>query len=142
MSFFPGYTLFFFLTASSALASPAATSPLLEPQGDFTEMFLRMLGGLALVIAMLIMGAWLFRKTKMFNLYQSGPVQLRILESRSLGYRNSLMVVSYSDQRFLLSVSTHGARLISPLPPPAETPGAPESSFAERLNELQERKNS
>jgi flagellar biogenesis protein FliO len=141
MRFRPGYCLFYFLIASSSVASPTAPAPLPETPGDFTEMFLRMLGGLALVIAVLIMGAWLFRKTKMFNLYQSGPVQLRILESRSLGYRNSLMVVSYSDQRFLLSVSANGARLISPLLPPADPPGAP-SAFAEKLNEFQESKNS
>jgi flagellar biogenesis protein FliO len=109
---------------------------------DLLVVFIRTLGALLLIIALFLSGAWFFRRSRFFSLYQSGPAQLRVLESRSLGYRSSVAVVAYSQQRFLVAVSASGVSLLSILPDGTteENSGAGRSSFAEYLNRFQARK--
>jgi len=88
-----------------------------------------------LVTALLLGGAWAFKKSRWFPLYQAGPAQLRILESKPMGQRNNLIVVAYMHHRFLVAVSATGINLLCPLPdePEGSAPsGGP--TFAEKLD--------
>ncbi len=110
-----------------------------QPSGDLLFVMLKLIGALFLVIAVFLLGVWFFKRSRWFSLYQGAPAQLKILESRSLGYRNTLFVVGYSHHRFLLAASTTGVSLVSPLPDASPTgevsPSAP--SFAEQLHAVQ-----
>ena len=132
------------LTVATQAASPETNSlpRLTESSGDFLEKFLQMIGAFILVISILILGAWLFKRSRFFSLYKSGQSQLQILESRSLGYRNSLLVVGYSQHRFLLAASATGVSLISPLPDASPHPqtSSGQSAFSDQLKSAQERK--
>lgn len=110
--------------------------------GDLLFVMLRLIGALFLVIALFLGGVWFFKKTRFFTMYQGGPAHLRILESKAVGYRNTLLVVGYYQHRFLLAVSAAGVNLVSPLPdaPPNEAPNPDHPSFTEQLGAVQERK--
>jgi flagellar biogenesis protein FliO len=103
---------------------------------------LRLIGALLLVISVLLCGVWFFKRSRFFSLYQGGPAQLKVLESRSLGYRNTLFVVGYAQHRFLLAASTTGVNLVSLLPDaaPAEPAAIQGRSFAEQLGAMQDPK--
>lgn len=117
---------------------PALSTP---PSTGMLEVLLRMIGALLVVFGLFLGGIWLFKRTRLFTLYQGGPSELRVLESRSIGHRNSLVVVGYHEQRFLLSVSATGAHLVTNLPdaaPESEKPvtATVRPSFAEQLTAL------
>ena len=73
---------------------------------------------------------------------------LKVLETHSLGFRNSLMVVGYGERRFLLGVNGQGINLVSHLPdeqlPVKNKEQSPhtknrlDSPFFERLKSVQE----
>ena len=113
-----------------------------ESTGDFLEKSLQMIGAFIFVISVFILGAWLFKRSRFFSLYKGSQSQLQILESRSLGYRNSLLVVGYNQHRFLLATSTTGVSLICPLPDasPSPQPVPAPSAFSDQLKSAQERK--
>lgn len=115
------------------------TLPSLQsPPGDLLYVMLRLIGGLFLVIAVFLGVVWFFKKSRFFPLYHGAPAQLKILESRSLGYRNTLFVVGYSQHRFLLAVSATGVSLLASLPdaPAAESAGPQPQTFADHLGAL------
>jgi len=78
---------------------------------------LRVFGALALVLGLFLGGAWLFRNWQRLVLQRGRAPKLSLLEVRPLGQRHALYVVSYEDQRFLLSSSPGGVNLLSHLPP-------------------------
>src|SRR5262249_23560867 len=97
----------------------------------------RMLGSLALVIALFFAGVWLFRNVHRLNARRSGQRKLQIIEGKSLGPRQAVYVVTYEQQRLLLGATPQGITLLTHLP---EGPAAaPESerivsvSFGEAL---------
>lgn len=122
-----------------ATNSPSQPQP---PPGNPLEVLIRITGAFFLVIAVLVFGAWFFKRSRLFSLYQGGPAQLKVLESRSLGYRTTVLVVGYSHHRFLVAVSPTGVSLLSSLPDasPAEAASLARPSFSEQLSALQERK--
>jgi len=144
----PGYGLFelvFFSTARSlhaAVSQTNNTSAFDPPSSDLFVDFLRLLGAFAVVVGVFLVGAWFFRKSRLFSLYQPGTAQLKILETRSLGYRNSLFVVGYQNRRFLLAASATGVNLVGPLPDAIadETAERSYETIAERLEVVKERK--
>ena len=121
---------------TNTLSSPASSS------GDLLFVMLRLIGALFLVIAVFLGGVWFFKRTRLFALYQGAPAQLKILESKAVGYRNTLLVVGYYHHRFLLAVSASGVNLVSPLPdaPSSEVASSGHPNFAEQLGVAQERK--
>ena len=98
-------------------------SPVL-PDASFSV--IRVFGAFVLVIGLFLGGVWLFRNWQRVGLNRGRPVQLQILETRSLGGKHALYVVSYQHQRMLLAASPTGVALVSHLPdddaPAAATP--------------------
>ncbi|MBM3832086.1 MAG: FliO/MopB family protein [Verrucomicrobia bacterium] len=121
-----------------------APPALSAPSDNILEMLLRITGAFCLVIAIFIFGVWFFKRSRLFSLYQGGHAQLKVLETRSLGYRNTLLVIGYSQQRFLIAVSATGVNLLCPLPDAGAAEAGsipqPQSSFSQQLNALPERK--
>jgi flagellar biosynthetic protein FliO len=133
------------LVQAAGADTNSASTPSLSPGGSSADLLvsvLRMVGALVFVITLFIAGAWFFKRSRFFSLYQGGPAQLKILESRSLGYRNNLMVVAYSQQRFLVAVSATGVNLLTALPNdvPSGVQSGASPSFDEHLANVQERK--
>jgi flagellar biogenesis protein FliO len=130
------------LNVRGAVLETNALPSFQQASGDPLKALIQVIGALVLVVAIVLVGAWFFKRSRLFAFYQGGPAQLKILESRSLGYRNSLLVVGYCQHRFLVAVTTSGVSLLSPLPdvPLAESPGAIRQSFADQLGAVQERK--
>lgn len=76
---------------------------------------IRMLTGLAFVLALFFGGVWLFKNWQRLSGVRSHG-RLKVLETRSMGPRQGLYVVGYDQQRFLLAASPSGISLISALP--------------------------
>jgi flagellar biogenesis protein FliO len=91
----------------------AALTPAL-PDASFSV--LRVFGSLILVVALFLAGVWLFRNWQRLAARQGRAPRLNILESRSIGGRQSLFVVGYDQQRFLVSSSPAGVQMLTPLP--------------------------
>ncbi len=99
----------------------------------------RVIGALALVVALFLGGTWVFRNWQRLTVQRGRVPKLNVLEVKSLGGRHALYVVGYEEQRFLLSSAPTGISLLTPLPPATEAPvpaPAPAASFAETLARL------
>jgi flagellar biogenesis protein FliO len=97
---------------------------------------LRVLGGLALVLAVFFGGVWCFKHWQR-NVFRRGPApKLKVLEARPLGSRQTLYLVAYERKRLLIASAPAGVALLSPLPDaePGEEPVAL-PSFAESLQQ-------
>jgi len=104
----------------------------------------RMLAGLAFVLALFFGGVWLFKNWQRVARVRSKS-KLNVFEARSLGPRQALYVVGYQQQRFLVAASQAGISLISALPeaaPEDDQPAATNStsSFAQVLQNVLGRK--
>ena len=96
---------------------------------SLTEVTVRVIGALLVVLAILIGGAWWFRKSRLFGLVPPSQAKLKILETKSLGSRHAMHVVIYGEQRFLISDSPVGTSFLTHLDDPGEEP--PEEEAAE-----------
>lgn len=85
----------------------------------------RVMGALGLVLALFFAGVWVVRNWARIAPRRAGGADLQVLEVRSLGVRQNLVVVGYRRQRMLLSASPTGVTLLAHLPE-AETDPAPE----------------
>ena len=109
---------------------------------NFTEMGVRLLGALLLVVGLFLAGAYIFKRTRFFNAVSAHEANLKIVESKSLGARHSLHVVKYGEQRFLISDTPNGTEFLTGLDtPPAslevnDTPA--QGSFANQLQQAVE----
>ncbi len=103
--------------AADSLTTASTTPPDLPNPG---WALLRVLGALAMVLALFWLGVWAYRKGQRWML-RTGPPRLRVLEARSLGGRQMLYVVAYEQERLLLASSPQGIALLTHLP--AETEG-------------------
>lgn len=146
-----------FASANLLVATYAATAAGLETNGppapavspdSVFEVMLRMVGALLVVFAVFLAAVWFFKRSRFFTIYQGTTPQLRILETKALGYRNSLIVVGYHHRRFLLAVSPSAVSVVSVLPDGVLKAGESESSmpapeeidsgeFAKRLSTLE-----
>ena len=96
----------------------------------------RMIGSLAVVIALFFAGAWVFRNFHRFKSAGSPQRKLHVLEGKSLGPRQAVYVVAYEQQRLLIGASTQGLTLLTHLPegtPQPETERIVPVSFGEAL---------
>lgn len=128
-------------SAVSGLAAGNMTSepsPLTVPSVGLSVV--RVFGAFALVIAVLLGGAWFVRNFQRLTRSRGHPGKLNVLEVRSLGARHALYVVGYEQRRFLLAAAPSGVSLLTGLPDaePAEVrppePAGP--AFAELLGRL------
>ncbi|MFO1511377.1 MAG: flagellar biosynthetic protein FliO [Verrucomicrobiota bacterium] len=117
--------LLFFLVATSAPAADAAApflgtnSPALPPLPSSTSVvfsLFRVLGALALVLAVFFAGVWLFRNWQRTLAHKGQSPKLNILETKALGQRHALVVVGYEQQRFLVASSPAGVTMLATLP--------------------------
>lgn len=111
------------LLGASALPLLAQQTPAVAPDPTLPGAGLsvmRVLGALALVIALFLAGVWLFRNWQRLSLRRGLAPQLVVLEARPLGQRQSLYVVGYQHLRLLLAASPAGISLLTSLPPAAE----------------------
>ena len=76
----------------------------------------RMVGSLAVVIALFFAGAWLFRNMHRFKAAGVNQRKLQVLEGKSLGPRQAVYVVAYEQQRLLIGSSAQGLTLLTHLP--------------------------
>jgi flagellar biogenesis protein FliO len=112
------------LTVAPVLAAdhPTTTMP------SVTVSVFRMIGALALVIAIFFAGAWLFKNGVRFRGVGSAERKLQVLEAKSLGPRQAVYVVGYEQQRMLIGSTANGLSLITHLPD-----GAPMEPGNERI---------
>jgi flagellar biosynthetic protein FliO len=80
------------------------------------ELWVQLIGLLLLILGLFAAFAWAVKRWKLLPQLRGGQNRLQIVEVRSLGQRNSLMVVGYGEQRFLLGASNTGLQLLSDLP--------------------------
>jgi flagellar biogenesis protein FliO len=115
------------LAPLTAPATPSLIGPLL-----------RLLGALALVLALLFGAQWWLRQSRRAGWGKIPGCGLKVLEVKSLGHRQALYVVGYERQRLLIATSPTGVNLLATLPeatgtdPLSESP-TPAGSFAEAL---------
>lgn len=76
----------------------------------------RMIGALCLVFALFFAGVWGFRNWARLNPARARQRKLQVLEARSLGARQSVVVVGYDKQRFLIGSTPQGMTLLTALP--------------------------
>lgn len=95
---------------------PLAGGPPAPALPDPGWALLRVLAALALVLGLFALAVWLFRNGQRV-LARGRTPKLRILEVRPLGGRQSLYVVAYERERFLLAASPQGLQLLTHLPP-------------------------
>ena len=122
----------------------------IEPESvSLTEVMIRIVGALMIVMAILLGGAWWCRKSRLFGLVPAQSSHLNVIETRSLGSRHALHVVEYGSKRFLIADSPAGTNFLTDLEKLEEeateeldeaaekiSPG----SFAGKLKTLLERK--
>ena len=90
----------------------------------------RMIGSLALVIALFFGGAWVFRNMHRFKGASASHRKLQVLEGKNLGPRQAVYVVGYEQQRLLIGATAQGITLLTHLPDGAPQP---EQSGGERI---------
>ena len=105
-------------SGTNSLPEPALNSP------DLGLSLLRVLGALALVLAIFFGVVWLIRNWQRLALQRGGGPKLNVLEVRPLGGRHSLYVIGYEQERFLLAASPNGINLLTHLPPVTGEPTA------------------
>lgn len=142
-----GVALVVFLIGTAGVCADATNRLAVQVGGpapaiDAGTSVLRMMGSLAIVIAILFGGVWLWKRSQT---WQRGgrAARLQVVETRSLGPRQSLAVVGYERQRFLISCTPAGVTMLTALPDettvvamPVETPAdskPPLPSFAQAL---------
>ena len=132
-------------TVTNAFTTKSNVVAITSGLPDVAGSVVRMLAGLAFVLALFFGGVWLFKNWQRVSRVKSKS-KLNVFEARSLGPRQALYVVGYNEQRFLVAASQAGISLISALPEaaqeadtaPAVTNGA--SAFAQVLQNVLGRK--
>jgi flagellar biogenesis protein FliO len=130
--------------AASEATNSVATHPPLPALPEVGLSVLRVAGALALVLALFLAGVWLFRNWRRFAARRGHAPRLAVLETRSLGNRQSLFVVGYERQRMLLSAAPAGVSLVAHLPDvecdEAVDPPVPMPSFTQALRQVVNRR--
>ncbi len=104
------------------LTSPVVSTNALPPAPPLAEMpsaassLFRVLGALALVLAVFFGGIWLFRNWQRTVIAKGHAPKLSVLETKSLGQRHAIYVVGYEQQRLLVAASPSGVTMLTTLP--------------------------
>lgn len=133
----PGLAVF---AAETGVSTSAVTNgpPVVADLPDVTFPLFRVFGALAVVVALFVGGAWLFRNWSGFAGPRGRTARLRMLEMRSLGNRHALFVVGYDQQRLLIASSPAGITLLERLPsePDIPSPGSMEPDFGSGVDRV------
>jgi flagellar biogenesis protein FliO len=104
----------------------AGVGPLTAPElPGIGPSLLRVFGALAIVIGIFLGGVWLFRNWQRLIRTPGHTPKLNLIETRPLGGRQTLYVVGYEQERFLLAASPAGISLLSHLPDATEVEAPP-----------------
>ena len=131
------------LTSPVISTNALPTLPITEMPSAASSLF-RVLGALALVIAVFFGGVWLFRNWQRMGIAKGHTPKLNILETKSLGQRHAIYVIGYEQQRLLIAASPAGVTMLTTLPTAAanaveEAPAA-KTNFTDALREALQRK--
>lgn len=95
------------------------------PLPDVGSSVVRVLGALALVLALFFGGVWCLKNWQRISRFKGRPSNLAVLEIRPLDNRHAVYVVGYQRQRMLVGVSPAGITLLSHLPETEEAEAGP-----------------
>jgi len=123
--------------ATSFPQTPNDPPVLVPPVADARLPVLRVLGALALVLGVFLVGVWCFKNWHRFMVRGGKAPRLNVIEVRSLGGRHALYLVGCYDQRLLVAASPTGVRLLTQLPDGEESPDLANApiSFSESLEQ-------
>ena len=93
-----------------------SASVLAEVKGIGLESLVQLIGMLLLVLGLFAAFAWSVKRWRLLPQMRGAQNRLKILETKPLGQRNSLMVVGYGEQRFLIGTNNAGIQLLGQLP--------------------------
>ena len=128
------------LTNQVSAVSPTVNTAL----PDVGLSLVRVFGALALVLAIFFAGVWLFRNWQRLTIQRGRTPQLQILEMKSLGNRQAILVVAFQQQRMLLSSSPAGVTFLSHLPVSEDGEGMTDAvaapTFGDALQQVLSRK--
>jgi flagellar biosynthetic protein FliO len=130
--------------------SPSAgLLPAPAPSFDAGASFVRVFGALVLVLGLFFGAVWFYRNWQRVVRRGQGGVRLNVVEARSLGNKQSIVVVGYGSQRMLIGSAPSGVSLLAHLPAEEadEAPVIPSGqaappSFMEALRQVVARKGS
>ncbi|TCT21246.1 flagellar protein FliO/FliZ [Thiobaca trueperi] len=119
------------LIPSLSVAEPSAQNAQMAA-GYLTQL----VGGLALVILVIIILAWILRR--MPGVPGQGPQVIEILAVRAVGARERLLLVQIGEEQILVGLTPTGMRHLHTLRQPVERPSAEDwpSDFAGLLNRV------
>ncbi len=145
MLFLGGFTAFADSAASTNLITPNLNAAALSTGlPDTGASVLRVFGALILVVGIFLGGVWLFKNWQRFTVQKGSRPRLNVLEAKSIGQRQSLLVVAYQQQRMLVAATPAGITLLSHLPAEENVEPAPavstRISFADAFQQVLARK--
>jgi len=103
-------------SAQSVLATNTPAAPALPASASMLFTLFRVMGALAIVLAVFFGGLWLFRNWQRVLARNSQSPKLNVIEVKSLGQRHALYVVGYEQQRMLIASSPTGITMLTSLP--------------------------
>ena len=132
------------VSAQSLLATNAPTLPALPGSAAVAFSLFRVLGALAIVLAVFFGGVWFFRHWQRTVIAKGHAPKLTLLETKALGQRHAIYVVGYEQQRLLIAASPAGVTMLTTLPAAgldaaAEVP-ANKIAFTDALRQALQRK--
>ena len=110
--------------------SPALTTTSVLSTPSIGTSLLRVMGALVVVIGIFLAGVWLLRNWQRLTVQRGRAPKLNVLEIRSLGGRQSIYVVGYEQERFLLASSPAGVNFLTHLPAAGNEPEGVETKPA------------
>ena len=123
----------------SGLATNVPAIPPLPGSAAVAFSLFRVLGALAIVLAVFFGGVWLFRNWQRTVVARGQSPKLNIIETRSLGQRHAIYLIGYEQQRLLIAASPAGVTMLTTLPvasaEPAEAAPIAKSSFTAALRQ-------
>ena len=134
------------LVLTMMVALGADKPPVTAPLPSMGAAVFRMIGSLAVVIAIFFAAAWAFRNMHRFKGTAASQRKLQVLEAKTLGARQAIYVVGYEQQRLLIGATAQGLTLLTQLPEADASADAPPAerilpvSFGEALMQALGRK--
>ena len=102
--------------AGTVSAWPSEPSTVIAAtSGPGLEAWIQLLGMLLLLLGIFAAAAWAIKRWRLLPQLREGGQNLKVVESRSLGQRNSILVVQYMDRKFLVGSGSNGVQLIGDL---------------------------
>lgn len=141
--------MIFAVATASVFAQPvlSTNTPVVPQLPNSTAVafsIFRVLGALAIVLAIFFAGVWLFRNWQRTVIARGQLPKLNILETKGLGQRHAIYVVGYEQQRLLIAASPAGVTMLTTLPPAAvsatEETSAEITNFSAALRQAVQRK--